>query len=152
MAELKHRGTSPWRRWRRLLPLAAAALAVGCASQGEILSPSADAGVSETRAVVSLMQQSASLRGRGDLSGAVAALERALRLEPRNPKLWLALAQLRLAGDHARVAESLALKALSLAGGDPDTRRRAWALIAEARTRYGDSAGARQARDNAQSL
>lgn len=152
MAELKYQGTLPRTRWRLLLPLAAAVLAVGCASQGEIRSQGAAGGVSETRAVVSLMQQSASHRSRGDLSGAIAALERALRLEPRNPQVWLALAELRLAGDHARVAESMALKALALADADPDISRRAWALIAEARTTYGDTAGARQARDNAQSL
>lgn len=151
MAELIQQGFPRRRQWRRLLPLAAAALVVGCASQGGSLSQG-QAGVSQTRAVVSLMQASASHRRRGDLAGAVAALERALRLEPRNPKVWLALAELRLASDNPRAAESLALKAQALAGADAGVGRQAWALIAEARSRYGDAAGAREARQNAQSL
>jgi cytochrome c-type biogenesis protein CcmH/NrfG len=49
-------------------------------------------------------------------------LERALRIEPRNPHYWYALAQAVFAqGNHART-EQLCLKVDSLAGNDPALR------------------------------
>ena len=76
---------------------------------------------------------------------AAAALERALKVEPRNPRLWHRLALVRFRqGRHAE-AGALALRSNSLATGDPDLESRNWRLIAAARQRMGDESGAREA-------
>jgi Tfp pilus assembly protein PilF len=83
---------------------------------------------------------------------AAAALERALRIEPKNPRLWQELARVRLReGDYAQV-ESLAARSSSWAGSDNRLRAENWRLIAESRTRRGDDAGARAAIERAENL
>ena len=77
------------------------------------------------------MEQADSLEFRGDLQGALAQLERAQRIEPRDPLIYLQLARLRLhMNDRAR-AEQLTRKGLSLAGGDSDLRLAFEALLRE---------------------
>jgi hypothetical protein len=44
----------------------------------------------------SLVTQSRTLASRGDLDGASSTLDRALRIEPNNPLLWIELGRLRL--------------------------------------------------------
>lgn len=62
-----------------------------------------------------LLTQSRNERRTGDYARAAATLERALRIEPAAPAIWLELARLELAqGRYAR-AEQLARKAESLA-------------------------------------
>lgn len=85
----------------------------------------------------------------GDPDRAATLLERALRLEPRNPDLWLALARARDAEGDAAQAEQLALRAVREAGGQPATQRQAWSFVAALRARRGDSAGAAEARQRA---
>jgi predicted Zn-dependent protease len=88
----------------------------------------------------------------GRLSNAAATLERALRIEPRNPRLWQELARVRLQqGDHAQ-AESVAARSNSWAGSDNILRAENWRLMAQAREARGDSDGARKARETAQRL
>jgi len=86
----------------------------------------------------------------GRLSNAAASLERALRIEPRNPRLWQELARVRLKqGDYAQ-AENVARRSNSWAGGDAALRAENWRLIAQAREARGDAAGARAALDAAE--
>jgi Flp pilus assembly protein TadD len=67
----------------------------------------------------------------GNHAAAVGTLERALRIEPDNPLVWIELAKVHQAeGNHAR-ADGLARKALALAGGDPNAQSAAWRVIAE---------------------
>jgi len=81
----------------------------------------------------------------GRLANAAASLERALRIEPRNPHLWQELARVRMKqGDYAQV-ESVAARSNSWAGGDNRLRAENWRLIAQAREARGDAAGARAA-------
>jgi len=81
----------------------------------------------------------------GQLARAAASLERALRIEPRNPRLWQELARVRLKqGDFAQ-AESVAARSNSWAGDDDQLRAENWRLIARAREARGDTAGARAA-------
>ena len=65
-----------------------------------------------------LLSQSRSLQAAGRYPEAAATIERALRIDPRQPVLWLELGTIRLKeGDFAQ-AESIGRKALSLATGD----------------------------------
>jgi Tfp pilus assembly protein PilF len=86
----------------------------------------------------------------GRLANAAASLERALRIEPRNPRLWQELARVRLKqGDYAQ-AESTAARSNSWAGGDHALRAENWRLIAQAREARGDADGARAALEAAE--
>jgi tetratricopeptide (TPR) repeat protein len=76
-----------------------------------------------SRPVLALVEKAEAQRAAGDLAGAAATLERALRIERRNPNLWNRLAQVRLdQGDYAQ-ARSLAAKSDALAGDAPGLRR-----------------------------
>ncbi|MGW8183786.1 MAG: tetratricopeptide repeat protein, partial [Burkholderiales bacterium] len=74
----------------------------------------------------------------------------ALRLEPRNPRLWQELARVRLKQGEYAQAESLAARSNSWAGGDRQLRAENWRLIAQAREARGDAAGARAALETAE--
>lgn len=101
-------------------------------------------------AVASLMDGARADVGAGRLANAAASLERALRIEPRNPRLWQELAKVRLKqGDYAQ-AESVAARSNSWAGADNRLRADNWRLIAQAREARGDAAGARAALEAAE--
>lgn len=68
----------------------------------------------------------------GDLDGASSTLDRALRIEPGNPLLWIERSRLRLAENDPRQAESCARKALALASGDRRTQTQATHVLADA--------------------
>ncbi len=108
--------------------------------------------VSENPAVLTLVEQARAEAAGNKLQSAVAIIERAQRLEPRNPWLWQELARLHLAqGDHVQ-AESLAARSNTWAGGDRALRAANWRLIGEARAARGDTAGARAAAARATEL
>jgi len=73
------------------------------------------------------------------LRNAAASLERALRIEPRNPRLWNELAQVRLRQGQYAQAESLAARSNSWAGNDSALRADNARIIAEAREISGRS-------------
>ena len=82
-----------------------------------------------------LLSQSRAHQAAGRWGQAAASIERALRIEPRQPVLWLELGTIRLKeGDFAQ-AESIGRKALSLATGDAALTARAEQLITTARKR-----------------
>ena len=104
----------------------------------------------ETVAVAGLMESARADAAAGRLANAAASLERALRLEPRNPRLWHELARVRLRqGDFAQ-AESLAARSSTWAANDNTLRAENWRVIAQAREGMGDGRGAQAARDNAE--
>ena len=103
----------------------------------------------ESTAVASLMDSARADTAAGRLSNAAATLERALRIEPRNPRLWSELARVRFQQRDYAQAESTALRSESWAGKDNLLRADNWRLIAAARDARGDSAGAQQAREAA---
>jgi tetratricopeptide (TPR) repeat protein len=83
----------------------------------------------------------------GDYAQAAATLERAQRIEPDNPLLWIELGRVRLAENNAPQADAMGRKALALAVGDPAAQSAAWHLIADslkARGRNGEAAEAEQ--------
>jgi cytochrome c-type biogenesis protein CcmH/NrfG len=65
---------------------------------------------------------------------AAATLERALRIEPRNPRLWHELAKVRLRQGDGAQAANLAARSNSFAGSDSQLRAANQAIIEQART------------------
>jgi tetratricopeptide (TPR) repeat protein len=80
----------------------------------------------------SLVTQARTLVSRGDLDGASSTLDRALRIEPNNPLVWIELGRLRLAESDAHQAEGCGRKALALASGDRGAQAQAGRLLADA--------------------
>jgi len=120
--------------------LAVAALVSACAG----MQPSEPA-ASGNQAVVALLDDARGESAAARPAEAAASLERALRIEPRNPVLWQELARVRLnEGDYAQ-AETLAARSNAWSGKDRRLRAANWRIIAEARSRRGDATGARAA-------
>ncbi|MFL6572483.1 MAG: tetratricopeptide repeat protein [Burkholderiales bacterium] len=107
---------------------------------------------SENVAVAGLMESARADAAAGKLSTAAASIERALRIEPRNPRLWQELARVRLQQGQLVQAENVAARSNSFAGSDSALRAENWRLIAQAREARGDADGARAARDSAEKL
>lgn len=106
----------------------------------------------ENVAIAGLMQSARADAAAGRLPNAAASLERALRIEPRNPRLWQELARVRMRqGDYAQ-AESLAQRSNTWGGTDNRLRAENWSLIAQSREARGDAEGARKALDLANQL
>src|SRR5919204_6570594 len=84
--------------------------------------PPAPAAAKESVAVAGLMDSARADAAAGRLTNAAASLERALRIEPRNPRLWQELARVRLPQGQYAQAESLALRSNSWAGSDSALR------------------------------
>ena len=96
--------------------------------------------------MIALLGSAQSLGQAGNYEQAAAALERALRLEPRNAMLWHRLAQVRLSQGQWRNAIDFAAKSNSLAGGERKLQASNWLVIAQAKERQGDREGAQAAR------
>ena len=109
--------------------------------------PRSEAGLPRERnaAVVALLESAREAEEVRQYGRAAAALERALKVEPRNPRLWHRLAAVRYwQGRHAE-AEALALRSMSLEPADRELDSRNWRVIAAARHGQGDEEGAREA-------
>jgi hypothetical protein len=99
--------------------------------------------------VLALLTTAQQQQASGDLNGASSSLERAQRVAPREPQVLYRLAQVRMAQGDAAQAEQFARRGLTLANGRPDLQASLWGLIAQAREKQGDSAGAALARQKA---
>jgi len=88
----------------------------------------------------------------GDLDSAAAAIERAIRIEPRNATLFYKLALLRLQQSKPRLAEDLAKKSALLASTDNTLKKHCWLLITHAREIQQDFEGAKEAKAKADSF
>ncbi|TIH07355.1 M48 family metallopeptidase [Pseudomonas leptonychotis] len=99
--------------------------------------------------VLALLTTAQQQQGGGDLNGAASSLERAQRIAPREPQVLYKLAEVRLAQGDAAQAEQFARRGLSYSSGRPALQASLWNLIAQARERQGDAAGAAQAREQA---
>jgi predicted Zn-dependent protease len=105
------------------------------------------------RAVTALMRRADEQRGNGDLDGASASLERALRIAPEDAVLWHELAEVRMDQQQHHLVVQLASKSNALASPhDASLRSSNWRLIAKARRAQGDVSGARDADRRASSL
>ena len=103
-------------------------------------------------AVIALLDRADSYRASGDSANEAATIERALRIEPNNARLWSRLAATRLEQGQPRQAEQLALKSNALSSGDWRLQAQNWQLVARARWALDDSAGARVAEKKARDL
>ena len=134
-----------------------ALLVAGCATvvpapqpAPEPASEQAPTARTENLAIAGLMDDARTDAAAGRLGNAAAQLERALRIEPRNPRLWQELARVRLKqGDYMQV-EGLAARSNSWARDDPALRAENWRLIARSREARGDEAGAKAALETAE--
>ena len=131
----------------RYIVCAVMLLLAGCASLKPVATEPPP--LSRNAAVVSLMDAARSQSAAGKLDMAGASLERALRIEPRNPQLWQELARVRLQQGQYREAENLAAKANILSGVDMNLKAENWQIIGQARTRLGDHQGAQAAFEKA---
>lgn len=83
-------------------------------------------------AVRELVASSRTSRAGGDYSRALADIERAIRIEPRNPYLWLELGETHLARNDPQQAAATARKAMSVAGTDGAAKAAAEDLLERA--------------------
>lgn len=96
-------------------------------------------------AVLALLHEAETSTNSGHLDNAASTLERAIRLDSRNPELWQKLAEVRLRQHQPVLAEALAKKSNVLGNGDTDLIHKNWSTIAEARRQNGDADGAKEA-------
>jgi Tetratricopeptide repeat len=80
---------------------------------------------------------------------AASQLDRAIRIQPKNPELWHVLAEIRLRQNQPEQAEDLAKKSISLSKGNSDLIRSNWRLISDARRQKGDGSGSQEALEKA---
>nr|WP_207202295.1 MULTISPECIES: tetratricopeptide repeat protein [unclassified Pseudomonas] len=99
--------------------------------------------------VLALLSTAQQQQASGDLNGASSSLERAQRVAPREPQVLYRLAQVRMEQGDAPQAEQFARRGLTLASGRPALQASLWGLIAQAREKQGDAAGAALARQKA---
>ena len=92
-------------------------------------SQQAGAASSRSSASVALLDQSRADRVAGRLDQAAATIERGLAIDPNNASLWIELAEIRLVQGDRDQADTLARKALTLAGADRSIAERADRLV-----------------------
>jgi hypothetical protein len=99
-----------------------------------------------------LVSQAQAQRKRGDVPGATVSLERALRIEPNNPLLWIEMGRLRMDQRNFPQAESMARKALTMAIGDDQSQSAAWLLISDSLRARGKNQQAQEALERSREL
>lgn len=65
----------------------------------------------------------------GRLDVAESMIERALRIDPNNPLLWIELGEINLAAGNRAQARTMGSRALSLSGGNPSIENSARQLM-----------------------
>jgi tetratricopeptide (TPR) repeat protein len=127
----ERRATAPVDEPRDPVPLAAPPLPIVAPAVSRQSVPPAQKQIHLGAAASALVAQALRQSGAGEHTAAAATIERALRIEPDNPLLWIELGQIRMAEGQPAQADGLYRKALALASGDSGVEARAWALIAQ---------------------
>jgi tetratricopeptide (TPR) repeat protein len=157
------------RAWRllRLLPVLAAAFLAACASQApapieereveeRVRAPAREdsAGVQvyplKNPAVVELTDQAARAEAAGDLDQAAVLLERALRIQPRDPELLQQMAEVQLQRGRYEQALSFATRSHDVGPRVGELCARNWRTMSLAQERLGDASAARRSVDRAE--
>ncbi len=93
-------------------------------------------------ATLALVTEARSASAARNHANAVAYLERAVRIEPRNAELWIELSAAHLKNGNLAAANQHARKAIALAGSNERLGRLAWLQLADIREAEGSSAEA----------
>jgi tetratricopeptide (TPR) repeat protein len=101
--------------------------------------------ISPSKPVTQLVKQAEREYGNGNYEQAENALERALRISPRNATLWSKMARIKYAKGDYQQAASMAMRSNTM-GGSLSQKKENWQIIADAREQLGDLSGAEQAR------
>jgi len=83
---------------------------------------------------------------------AASSIERALRIEPDNPLLWIELGKVRFAEGNYGQAENMGRKAVSMSVNAPRAQSSAWKLIADSFRARGKNIEAQEAQARSYSL
>jgi len=83
---------------------------------------------------------------------AASSIERAMRIEPDNPLLWIELGKVRLAEGNYQQAENMGRKAVSMSVNAPRAQSSAWRLIADSLRARGKNIEAQEAQARSDSL
>lgn len=83
---------------------------------------------------------------------AASSIERALRIEPDNPLLWIELGKVRQAEGNYSQAENMGRRALSMSANTPRAQSAAWSLIADSYRARGKNTEAHEAEARATAL
>jgi len=100
----------------------------------------------EGRAAATLLASARQSARTGQFSQAEMMLERALRVEPRNARLWYEMAQVKYGQKDYGQTVQFCIKSNSLAGKDYDLIQQNWLLMERAYLELGEPEKARQAR------
>lgn len=103
-------------------------------------------------AVIALLDNADQYAAAGQNSRAVASLERAIRIDPKNPVLWHKLGYLHLQENNWVQAIAMAKKSNVLAVHDRSLQASNWLIIARARESLGDTEGSQQAMEMVRKL
>ncbi|WP_020559714.1 tetratricopeptide repeat protein [Thiofilum flexile] len=93
----------------------------------------------------SLLESARNEASRNNLGRAGELMERALRIEPSNPTLWMQLAQFRKQQGDMAQAVAMAKKAAQVQPDDPGLERQTWSFIADIYRATGNQAGLAEA-------
>ena len=105
-----------------------------------------------SQAVIALLYDADHYVAAGKHQQAEATLERALRIDPKNPLLWHKLGRLHLQQGEWQQAIAMAKKSNVLAQGDQRLQADNWLVIAHAKKALGDKQGASQAMNTVEQL
>ena len=141
---------------KRIVPFIALMMLAACAGREPPRDYSTgdreEAPAVQNPAVVALLAEAERQRAVGNFALAASALERALRISPRDPGLRIALGRLRLDQGDPFQAKELARMAVVYAGNRNDVQADAWDIIADAEDAIGNPMEATLARQEAARL
>jgi len=101
----------------------------------------------EEPVIIALLNDADKFSGQGQSAKAAAAIERALRIEPRNALLWHRLSVVRFQQQQWQQTIAMARKSIALAGDDARLKSDNWSLIAKAYDKLGNKRKANEARN-----
>lgn len=102
-------------------------------------------------ATVALLNTANYQTNSGRLRAAQSSLERALRISPKDPEVYVSLGEVhRQLGEFVQ-AEQVTLKGIAVAAGQSAKLRRLWTALAKIRSEAGDTVGANKAFHKSQS-
>ena len=97
-------------------------------------------------ATTTLLAQANDALSADDQRTAIAYLERAIRISPRDAELWILLSSAHLRDENVTAAEQHARKAIALSSSEPFIHQQAWLQLADVLDAKGEANEARSIR------